>query len=235
MFSKRHLVDSSLKSNFEECEPQAPKARNMLARGKCERSEARRPWIDASKAASALKVRNRNPLNTRAMSLLQSSVQFGATPRGGALRYRSALPPQRGCRAGDPGWPLATLFRAVGAKSKARCINARCTSKLNSRMTNDLKGLGELVGFDPHDDEDLPFYVLYDISERPLYVGQAQNIKTRIRTHRDKFWFRAPIVQTGAFVQIDEADLREKVETLLIRFLKSNAVINKQKVDRETL
>src|SRR6266542_6800768 len=52
-------------------EPQAPKARNMLARGKCERSEARRPWIDASKAASALKVRNRNPLNTRAMSLLQ--------------------------------------------------------------------------------------------------------------------------------------------------------------------
>src|SRR6266496_1572849 len=84
----------------------------------------------------ALKVRNRIPLNMRAISLLQSSVQFGAAPRGGALRYRSALPPQRGCRAGDPGWPLATLFRAVGAKSKARCINARCTSKLNSRITN---------------------------------------------------------------------------------------------------
>src|SRR6266542_4900244 len=83
----------------------------------------------------ALKVRNRNPLNTRAMSLLQSSVQFGAASRGGALRYRSALPPQRGCRAGDPGLPLATLFRAVGAKSKARCTNARCTSKLNSRST----------------------------------------------------------------------------------------------------
>ncbi len=83
----------------------------------------------------ALKVRNRNPLNTRAKSLLQSSVQFGAASRGGALRYRSALPPQRGCRAGDPGLPLATLLRAVGAKSKARCINARCTSKLNSRFS----------------------------------------------------------------------------------------------------
>ena len=71
------------------------------------------------------------------MSLLQSSVQFGAAPRGGALRYRSALPPQRGCRAGDPGLPLATLFRAVGAKSKARCINARRTSKLNSLMFNE--------------------------------------------------------------------------------------------------
>ncbi len=49
---EKQVVDSSLKCNFEECEPQAPKAQNMLARGKCERSEARRPWIDASKAAS---------------------------------------------------------------------------------------------------------------------------------------------------------------------------------------
>src|SRR6266542_2073109 len=36
----------------------------------------------------ALKVRNRNPLNPRAKSLLQSSVQFGAAP--GAARFAIA-------------------------------------------------------------------------------------------------------------------------------------------------
>jgi len=63
-------------------------------------------------------------------------------------------------------------------------------------------------------------YVFYDVSERPIYVGHA-DIKTRIRTHREKFWFRSPIAQTGD-VKIDEKGLREKAETLLIRFLNSS-------------
>lgn len=100
-----------------------------------------------------------------------------------------------------------------------------------------IEGFGELVDFDPHDDEDLPalggIYVLYDISERPIYVGQGADIRNRLRQHRDKFWFKQPIVHTAAYVKIEEKSLREKVETLLIRFLKSNAVINKQNVDRE--
>ena len=74
--------------------------------------------------------------------------------------------------------------------------------------------------------------MFYDVSERPIYVGQGADIKARIRTHREKFWFRSPIVFTGAYVKIDDKGLREKVETLLIRFLKSNAVINKQNVER---
>ena len=74
--------------------------------------------------------------------------------------------------------------------------------------------------------------VCYDISDRPIYVGQGSSIKTRIRDHSDKFWFGPPIVETGSYVQIDDKDLRVKVETLLIKFLKSNAVINKQSVER---
>jgi transcriptional regulator with XRE-family HTH domain len=109
-------------------------------------------------------------------------------------------------------------------------------AKQEIRQEATIKGLGELIGFDPHEDSDLPsipgIYVFYDISERPIYVGQASNLKSRIRTHREKFWFKAPIVDTGAYVQVDDEDLRAKVETLLIRFLKSNAVLNKQNVDR---
>src|SRR6266542_5727664 len=100
------------------------KGAKYVSQGQVRAKRSTTPLDRLRQRPRALKVRNRNPLNPRAMSLLQSSVQFGAAPRGGALRYCSALPPQRGCRAGDPGWPLATLFRAKGAKSKARCINA---------------------------------------------------------------------------------------------------------------
>jgi hypothetical protein len=99
-----------------------------------------------------------------------------------------------------------------------------------------LSGVGELIDFDPHNPGEHPtiggIYVLYDISERPLYVGQGKSIDKRIRDHHDKFWFRSPIVESALYVQIDDKKLRESVEAVLIKFLKSNAVINKKLVDR---
>jgi transcriptional regulator with XRE-family HTH domain len=59
--------------------------------------------------------------------------------------------------------------------------------------------VGTLTDFDPHRNDDLPdeagVYVFYDISDRPVYVGQSDNIKRRIRDHADKFWFKAPILR----------------------------------------
>ena len=43
---------------------------------------------------------------------------------------------------------------------------------------------------------------------------------------------RPPIVQNAAYVGISNKALREQVEKVLIKFLKSNAVLNKQNVDR---
>jgi transcriptional regulator with XRE-family HTH domain len=62
--------------------------------------------------------------------------------------------------------------------------------------------------------------------------GQGQNISTRLRDHHQKFWFRPPIVQNAAFAGIDNKELREQIEKVLIKFLKSNAVLNQQNVDR---
>lgn len=96
--------------------------------------------------------------------------------------------------------------------------------------------VGILTDFDPHDDDDLPedagIYVLYDISERPVYVGESDSIRRRVRDHADKFWFKRPIVETAAFVRIENNRLRRQVESTMIRFLKSNAVINRQNVRR---
>ncbi|MGI8750514.1 MAG: helix-turn-helix domain-containing protein [Thermoleophilaceae bacterium] len=96
--------------------------------------------------------------------------------------------------------------------------------------------VGILTDFDPHDDDDLPeepgIYVLYDVSERPVYVGESDSIRRRVRDHVDKFWFKRPIVETAAYVRIQDNRLRRQVEATMIRFLKSNAVINRQNVRR---
>lgn len=102
-----------------------------------------------------------------------------------------------------------------------------------------VQGLGSLEDFDPHskDDHDLPggpgIYVLYDISERPIYIGEGGNVGKRIKDHREKFWFKQPIVETAKWIKVDDAVLRKQIETLLIKFLKSNAVINRHNVDRD--
>jgi transcriptional regulator with XRE-family HTH domain len=94
----------------------------------------------------------------------------------------------------------------------------------------------EFIDFDPHREEDYPtdsgIYVFYDISDRPVYVGQGQIIKNRIRDHYTRFWFKRPLVEQAAYVKIEDKDLREKVEKIMIQFLRSNAVLNKQHVDR---
>lgn len=99
-----------------------------------------------------------------------------------------------------------------------------------------IKGLGSLTDFDPHAADDRPrcpgVYVFYDISERPVYVGKAKSIAKRVKAHEEKFWFKSPIVQRASFIEIKNAQLRHQIEQILIKFLKSNAVLNKQGVDR---
>jgi len=100
----------------------------------------------------------------------------------------------------------------------------------------EVEGLGALEDFDPHLDSDRPsepgIYVFYDISERPIYVGEGGNVRKRIKDHEDKFWFKRPIVESASWIKVEDAKLRKQIETLLIKFLKSNAVINNQNVER---
>jgi hypothetical protein len=100
----------------------------------------------------------------------------------------------------------------------------------------EIPGVGRLSDFEPHNEDDYPrepgVYVFYDISDRPVYVGQSRDIRRRVREHVEAFWFKQPIVQTAAYVRVDDDTLRSQLEETLIKFLKSNAVINKSHVDR---
>jgi transcriptional regulator with XRE-family HTH domain len=94
-------------------------------------------------------------------------------------------------------------------------------------------GLGNLTDFDPYSRSDWPqcsgVYVLYDISQRPIYVGKAtKNISTRLGAHFMNFWFKDPIVRYGSYIEVKDPTLCHQLEQAMIKFLKSNAVINKQ-------
>lgn len=94
-----------------------------------------------------------------------------------------------------------------------------------------VKGLGSLVDFEPYNKADWPIcrgvYVLYDVSQRPIYVGKGK-ISTRLAAHQDKFWFKRPIVEYGSYIEVEDDALCDQLEQVLIKFLKSNKVINRQ-------
>ena len=47
------------------------------------------------------------------------------------------------------------------------------------------------------------------------------------------FWFKSPIFESASYIPSKHEDPRQQVETVLIKFLKSNAVLNNQQVDRD--
>jgi transcriptional regulator with XRE-family HTH domain len=99
-----------------------------------------------------------------------------------------------------------------------------------------IAGLSELVDFDPHDNneiEQIPprsgVYVFYDISQRPIYVGESGDLRTRIKQHRrDKFWFRPPILQSASYFEVHEEATRKLIQDVLIKVLRSTAICNDQ-------
>ncbi len=121
------------------------------------------------------------------------------------------------------------LEGALGSAAPAGLVKA-------VEMESEIGNVGRFVDFDPYDDEEVPdeagVYVLYDVSQRPVYVGESGNIRSRIKEHQDKFWFKSPIVNAASYVRVDEQKLRRQLEDTLIKFLKSNAVINQKQVVR---
>ena len=60
-----------------------------------------------------------------------------------------------------------------------------------------------------------------------MYVGKAQNVRSRIASHREKKWFLEDIIEYGMLFYSDDPDDRTRIEDILIKFLRSNAWLNK--------
>jgi len=115
-------------------------------------------------------------------------------------------------------------------------IPAAIEAEIESQSTP-LQGF-EWVDFTPTDLETVPqssgVYVFYDITDRPVYVGKsAKNVRTRVKDHQTRFWFKAPLVVRGAFLAVPDPDLCLKIETILIKFLGKHALLNTKGVVRD--
>jgi transcriptional regulator with XRE-family HTH domain len=166
--------------------------------------------------------------------LSKARQEAGLTVGQLAEKSRLSLPTVYNIEAGRAQNPrrrtIDLLEKAVGKKFEQEFQE-------EVRKASTVEGVGEFQDFDPHDTADWPsepgIYVFYDISERPVYVGMASDIAARIRGHEDRFWFKRPIVERASYIPVKETKLRKQIETILIKFLKSNAIINKQGVERE--
>ena len=92
------------------------------------------------------------------------------------------------------------LTNALGTRPAAKVL-------AETKKEASVRDVGEFVDFDPHDDTNIPdepgVYVFYDISDRPIYVGQSKSIRDRIvNDHVTRFWYRAPVVQNASYVRI---------------------------------
>jgi transcriptional regulator with XRE-family HTH domain len=166
--------------------------------------------------------------------LSKAKQEAGLTVAQLAEQSRLSLPTIYNIEAGRAQNPrrrtIELLEKAVGRKFEQEFQD-------EVRKASTVEGVGEFQDFDPHDSADWPsepgIYVFYDISDRPVYVGMASDIANRIRGHEDRFWFKRPIVERASYIPVKEKRLRKQIETILIKFLKSNAIINKQGVERE--
>jgi len=55
--------------------------------------------------------------------------------------------------------------------------------------------------------------VLYDISDRPIYVGEGANVRSRIKDHEEKPWLKRRIVESASWIKISDGKLRGQIET----------------------
>jgi transcriptional regulator with XRE-family HTH domain len=98
--------------------------------------------------------------------------------------------------------------------------------------SNEIPGY-EWTSFTPSDPETIPnqagVYVLYDITDRPVYVGKSnQSVRGRIKDHATRFWFKPPLVVTGGFIPVPDKKMCGTIESILIKFLGKHALINEK-------
>ena len=129
-----------------------------------------------------------------------------------------------------------TMRKLAGALGRSEKESVGSEVIEETERSNEIPGLGSFEEFSPYEEGEIPdcagVYVLYDAAERPIYVGKSKKISRRLKDHQDKFWFKEPIVKQAAYIEVPEADLRGRLEQILIKFLKKNVVVNIHHVDR---
>ena len=186
-----------------------------------------------AKLGAALEAKSKPPEMTYGSWLLSKRLAAQMTPLELADRAGVSKPAVDNLESGQ------TVKPQEATREKLEALLGKPPKRLIKAMDSDsmIGGVGRLLDFDPWEKNSWPkvpgVYVLYDIAERPTYIGKSENkISQRIHDHHSRNWFARPFVQSGSYVKVTDKALCKRLEQTLIRFLKSNAIVNKQ--DRVT-
>ena len=70
-------------------------------------------------------------------------------------------------------------------------------------------------------------YVLYDDTERPVRIGETEDLRRRFGEYeRNYWWFRLPTVESYAYVVINDKEMRRDVERVMIRLIGDLGIFN---------
>jgi len=166
--------------------------------------------------------------------LAKARDKAGLTRAQLAQKAGLSIPTIYNIEKGQAGSPRDTTIKLLEDALGTR-LDSESERELRAEST--VEGLGDLRDFTPLDEKTWPdgpgVYILYDISMRPVYVGQSKEMKSRIKDHHGKKWFIEPFVHYGKYLDVADRNLRKQIETILIKFLDKNAVINQKEVERE--
>ncbi len=72
-------------------------------------------------------------------------------------------------------------------------------------------------------------YVFYDALKRPVRVGETADIRRRLDEYEHNYWwFKPPIVESFAYIIMEDEKLRKQVEATMIKLVGDNAIFNIQ-------
>jgi transcriptional regulator with XRE-family HTH domain len=132
-------------------------------------------------------------------------------------------------------------------RSPQQATRAKISQALNSQIPveieTEIDSQASVSGytwtdFSPYDLQTIPelggIYVFYDITDRPVYVGKSNtSVRSRVQDHQTRFWFKQPLVMRGSFLAVPEAEMCDKIEMILIKFLGTHALLNFKGVRRD--
>ena len=91
-----------------------------------------------------------------------------------------------------------------------------------------------LYPFDPLNDVEIRtiltdvkgIYLLHGRNGEPVYIGKSNSsLATRIFEHKEKFWYKSPVIKEGSYIVVNDKKLCNKMEKILIQIL--NPLVNK--------
>lgn len=123
---------------------------------------------------------------------------------------------------------LQTLAESLGIDEPTLRYNTEFTREVNQGSTSHI---GELYDVDIENVDEIAgisgVYIFWSAKRQPIYLGQSEDIGNRYKQHKDKFWFKTPIVSSMSYIEIQDNNLRKSVEKILLSVLRDILVINR--------